>query len=49
MKIGRFEDLDIWKAALNITRDIYDLTSQPKFNKDFALREQPSFPLALIL
>jgi four helix bundle protein len=40
MKINKFEDLDIWKESLIITREIYDLTSQPKFSKDFALRDQ---------
>jgi four helix bundle protein len=40
MKIERFENLPIWKLSLKSTRDIYNLTSLPKFNKDFALRDQ---------
>lgn len=40
MKINKFEDLDIWKESLGITREIYDLTSQSKLNKDFGLRDQ---------
>ncbi|MBI4160110.1 four helix bundle protein [Candidatus Wolfebacteria bacterium] len=40
MKITRFEDLTIWKDSLVITRKVYDLTSKPKFNRDFALRDQ---------
>lgn len=40
MKINKFEDLPIWKMSLKLTRDIYDPTSQQKFSKDFALRDQ---------
>ena len=40
MKIRKFEDLPIWKKALKLTREIYDLTNQSKFNKDFKLRDQ---------
>jgi four helix bundle protein len=40
MKINKFEDLPIWKQALKLTKDIYDLTSKEKFNKDFRLRDQ---------
>ncbi len=40
MKINKFEDLPIWKLALKLTKKIYDFTSQPKFSKDFKLRDQ---------
>ncbi|PIU14593.1 four helix bundle protein [bacterium (Candidatus Gribaldobacteria) CG08_land_8_20_14_0_20_39_15] len=40
MKINKFEELNIWKLSLKITREIYDLTSKPAFSKDFALRDQ---------
>jgi len=40
MKIEKFEDLPIWKLSLKITRNVYNLTSQPNFNRDFALRDQ---------
>ena len=40
MAIKRFEDLEVWKLSLRLTRDIYDLASQPKFNKDYGLRDQ---------
>lgn len=40
MEINKFEELPIWKKALKLTREIYDLTSQPKFSKDFKLRDQ---------
>lgn len=40
MKITRFEDLQIWKLSLRITREIYDITSKKDFAKDFGLRDQ---------
>lgn len=40
MKIRRFEELPIWKLALKLTKEIYDFTSQPRFSKDFSLRDQ---------
>jgi len=40
MKIRKFEDLPIWRLALKITKEIYDLTSKSKFSKDFGLRDQ---------
>ena len=38
MQIRNFEDLEIWKDARALTREIYQLTSDSKFSKDFALR-----------
>lgn len=40
MKINRFEDLEIWKLSLKITKYIYDLTSKIEFSKDFELKNQ---------
>jgi len=40
MKITRFEDLNIWKLSLMITRETYDLTSKKGFRMDFGLRDQ---------
>lgn len=40
MKITKFEDLKIWKAALKLVRQVYDITSTPKLSKDFVLRDQ---------
>lgn len=40
MKIQKFEELNIWKISLGLTKDIYDITSQGKFSKDFGLRDQ---------
>jgi len=35
-----FEDLEIWKEARHLTREIYRLTSGSQFSKDFNLRGQ---------
>jgi four helix bundle protein len=40
MHVEHFEDLEIWKEARRLTKDIYLLTSGPKFSKDFSLRGQ---------
>jgi len=40
MKITRFEELNIWKLSLAITKEIYDLTSKKDFSRDFGLRDQ---------
>lgn len=40
MKIQKFEDLNIWKNSLCVTRRVYDITSIGDFSKDFGLRDQ---------
>jgi four helix bundle protein len=40
MQVKNFEDLEIWKEARVLTRRIYQLTIEPKFSKDFTLRDQ---------
>ena len=40
MYVKYFEDLEIWKEARWLTKEIYRLTSGPKFSKDFSLRGQ---------
>ncbi len=40
MKINRFEDLEIWKESLIITRNIYDLLAKKEFNLEFELKNQ---------
>jgi len=40
MQVKNFEDLEIWKDARALTRGIYQLTRDPKFSKDFGLRDQ---------
>jgi four helix bundle protein len=39
-KIERFEDLQSWQKARQLTNLIYDLTGHPKFAKDFRLSGQ---------
>lgn len=39
-KIERFEDLQSWQKARQLTNLIYDLTQLPKFSKDFRLIAQ---------
>jgi four helix bundle protein len=39
-KIEKFEDLDVWKSAIDCANLIYSLTSTGQFSKDFVLRDQ---------
>lgn len=38
--ISRFEDIEGWKMARQLTKDIYDITSEGKFARDFGLCNQ---------
>ena len=38
--IYRFEDLDAWKIARELTRDVYRVTSAERFSRDFGLKDQ---------
>ena len=40
MQIKNFEDLEIWKEARRLTQEIYQLTREARFSKDFGLRDQ---------
>ncbi len=40
MTISRFEDLDVWQHAIELTRSIYRLTANGKFTKDYGLKDQ---------
>lgn len=40
MKIERFEDIESWKAARELTHDVYKICSIGYFAKDFGLRDQ---------
>lgn len=40
MKIERFEDIEAWKLARELSRKVYDLTLKTKFSRDFGLRGQ---------
>jgi four helix bundle protein len=39
-KIERFEDLQSWQKARQLTNTIYDLTAHSVFSKDFRLKNQ---------
>jgi four helix bundle protein len=40
MKYKKFEELPVWKLSLEITKIIYDLTSNAKWSRDFGLKDQ---------
>jgi four helix bundle protein len=39
-KIKRFEDIDCWKKARELTKSIYSVSLGVRFSKDFAPRDQ---------
>ncbi len=38
--ITRFEDIEAWQTARELTRQIYELTRSGEFARDFGLRDQ---------
>ncbi len=40
MKIERFEDIQAWQAARELSQLVYQLTSKDTFSRDFGLRDQ---------
>jgi len=40
MRIDRFEDIEAWQLARELTRKVYALTKKAGFDKDFGLRGQ---------
>jgi four helix bundle protein len=38
--INRFEDIQAWQTARELTNLVYELTNQAGFNRDFGLRDQ---------
>lgn len=38
--VNNFEDLEIWKLAREICKDIYKIINYPEFSKDFGLTRQ---------
>ena len=40
MKIERFEDIEAWQLAREMTRKVYRLTKKPDFAKDYGLKQQ---------
>lgn len=39
-KIERFEDIQAWQKARELTKHVYDATKTTAFSKDFQLRDQ---------
>lgn len=39
-KIERFEDIQAWQKARELNKNIYDITKNAHFSKDFSLRDQ---------
>jgi len=39
-QITRFEDIEAWKKARNLVKEIYSVTSKGHFVKDYSLKEQ---------
>jgi four helix bundle protein len=37
---NRFEDIQAWKKAREVTKIVYQLTGNPAFSRDFGLRDQ---------
>ena len=40
MKIERFEDIQSWQKARELVRNIYRITSEGNFAKDYSLKDQ---------
>jgi hypothetical protein len=37
MRYSRFEDLPVWKEAIELAVEVYSLTSRPQFNGNYLL------------
>ena len=40
MKIERFEDIEAWQLARELTRKMYHLTKKSEFIRDYGLKRQ---------
>jgi len=40
MKVEKFEDLVAWQKGRELTKQIYEITKQGAFSKDYGLRDQ---------
>ncbi len=40
MKIRRFEDIEAWQLARELTRKVYSLTKKSRLEKDYGLKRQ---------
>ena len=39
-KVSSFEDMQVWRSARELTKEIYILTQKDKFSKDYSLKDQ---------
>src|SRR6266542_2572413 len=39
-KIKKFEDIESWKRARTLAKEVYDVTATGKFARDFGLKDQ---------
>lgn len=39
-KVERFEELEVWQKARSLIKEVYQVTGQGQFRKDFTLRDQ---------
>ena len=39
-QIGRFEDIQAWQKARELANEIYNVTNEGQYSKDFALKDQ---------
>lgn len=39
-KIERFEDIQAWQKSRELNKNIYQVTTNPSFSKDFTLKDQ---------
>lgn len=40
MKIEKFEEIEAWQLARELTQKVYSMTRKPKFAKDYGLKRQ---------
>jgi four helix bundle protein len=40
LRIDRFEDIEAWQLARELTRKVYELTKKAEFARDFGLKGQ---------
>jgi four helix bundle protein len=38
--VKRFEDLEVWKETRKLVKSVHESVSEPKFSKDFTLKDQ---------
>ena len=49
MPITRFEDIEAWQEARNLTRIVYEITHTDRFRRDFGLTDQIVLPFSFCL